>query len=152
VKKIFFHKFFRAFICLTCIVVYRFLLFSFNCICSDLQMHLGWGSWWLLPVLFFFGWERVIIITVNLGILDDKGSANECWWRQQRIERTESTLIWDGKKIAGGESGLCEEVKCNGVAEEVKVEQGGDCGVLLCPAAYTTVSRGNNLLGEVFAY
>ncbi|KAL2992383.1 hypothetical protein AAZX31_10G046000 [Glycine max] len=31
----------------------------------------------------------------------------------------------DGKKIAGGERGLCEEVKCNGIAEEVKVEQGG---------------------------
>ncbi|KAK7393598.1 hypothetical protein VNO78_22156 [Psophocarpus tetragonolobus] len=33
----------------------------------------------------------------------------------------------DGKKIAGGEQGLCEgdEVKCNGVAEEVKVGQGG---------------------------
>ncbi|XP_027365476.1 two-component response regulator-like PRR37 isoform X2 [Abrus precatorius] len=33
----------------------------------------------------------------------------------------------DGKKIAGGEHGLCEgdEVKCNGVAEEVKVGQGG---------------------------
>ncbi|KAK7355699.1 hypothetical protein VNO80_14959 [Phaseolus coccineus] len=38
-------------ICLSCIrCIDFFFLFLFNCISSDLQLHLGWGSWRLLNV------------------------------------------------------------------------------------------------------
>ncbi|CAJ1968437.1 unnamed protein product [Sphenostylis stenocarpa] len=61
----------------------------------------GWGSW-----------KLVVQMSVD-------GHSKELKELNQRLR--------DGKKIAGGEHGLCEgdEVNCNGVAEEVKVGQGG---------------------------